>query len=129
MAGIPSTGRPTGDHCPSPGIAVLENGVMAAGGGRWAGPVATLRGRTVTFLIAPAGGLPPTGGLWWLYQTFSTQFTTLAPPFWRAHSAKRDATDVPRDGSVSAVPSEIPSHTSSPASSTATVCKMRRRRF
>src|SRR5580700_2369526 len=105
------------------------NGVIAAGGARWSGPVTTLIGGACTVLMAPEGGFPPTGGGWWLYQRFSTQLTTVAPPFSRVHSANREATEVPRAGLVKAPPSEIPSQMSKPTNATEMANRMRRRVF
>src|SRR6185437_10518361 len=100
--------RPAGDQMPSPAMGGLAIGSIGAGAGRWGGPpeagtvVATAR------QMAPAGGVPPTLGWWWLYHWFSAQLTTEAPPFWRAHSAKRALSDPPNAGLLRAAPSEMP---------------------
>jgi len=66
-------------------------------------PVGTL---DVGVRMAPGGRVPPTGGGWWLYHSFSTQFTTLAPPLLLAHSASRALNELPRAGFKSAPPNE-----------------------
>src|ERR1017187_7749339 len=125
---MPPTSRPAGDHWPSPGMAGDANGTMGAGAGRWTGPTLTATGLAREWRIAPAGSVPPTGGGWWLYHWFSNQFTTLAPPFSRAHSARRALSELPRAGLVTAPPRELASHTSTPARLSATANRIRRRR-
>ena len=63
--------------------------------------------------MASAGGRPPTGGGWWAYHSFSTQLTIPDPPCWRAHSANRTLTELPRAWSVRAPPRDTANHTSS----------------
>ena len=48
--------------------------------------------------IEPGGSVPPTGGGWWLYHSFSAQFTMLAAPWPRAHSANRALSELPSAG-------------------------------
>ena len=77
--------------------------------------------------IAPFDGLPPTGGWWCEYQTFSIQLTTLAAPCSRNHSAARAPTDEPLAGSLSADPNEMPNGIMSPRKRTNPTSKTRRR--
>ena len=54
----------------------------------------------------PFDGVPPTGGGWWEYQTFSAQLTTPPPPWSRAHSANLALTLLPSDSLVRAMPAD-----------------------
>jgi hypothetical protein len=56
--------------------------------------------------MADLAGLPPIGGGWWLYHSFSAHVTMDAPPWPRNHSASRAGTLVPSPGSVSADPND-----------------------
>src|ERR1017187_506940 len=87
-------------------MAGLAKGRIGEGGGRWASPAPTVAVDACGARIAPAGGLPPTGGGWWLYHSFSTQFTTGAPPCPRTHSEKREPIELPSAGLTRAPPSE-----------------------
>src|ERR1039458_7615945 len=100
---------------------------MAGGIGRCGTRVKTTL-LAVGTLMAPSGGFPPFGGGWWLYHAFSTQFTTLAPPFTRAHSAKRAPSELPRAGLVRAPPREMASQTKTTARLSPTTTLIRRRR-
>src|SRR5450631_1491681 len=94
-------------HWPSPGVGLETNGAMAAGAGRWAGPVGTGRVVAVTgFGMAPATGLPPLGGACHVYHVFSAQVTIPPPPWLRTHSVRRLPTVGPRAESVAALASE-----------------------
>src|ERR1039458_1266333 len=124
---MPPTSRPAGDHFPSPAMAGDAKGTTGAGGGRWAGPALAVTGLACEWRITPAGSFPPTGGGWWLSHSFSTQFTMLAPPFARAHSAKRALSELPSAGLVSAPPREMASHTRTPARLSANANRIRLR--
>src|ERR1700732_881032 len=87
-------------------MAGAAKGWIGSGGGRWASPEAAVAADACGAWIAPAGGFPPTGGGWWMYHSFSTQFTTGAPPCPRTHSEKREAIEVPSAGLTRAPPSE-----------------------
>src|ERR1017187_2168102 len=102
-------------------------GWIAVGGDRWGGPAVVVAAAPCGTRIAPAGGLPPTGGGWWLYHSFSTQFTMLAPPWSRAHSEKREVNELPRAGFVRAPPSEKASHTQNAAKASPRTSRNRRR--
>ena len=108
MVGTPSTVRPMGCHWPSPGVGSDTNGTMAAGAGRWAGPVAT--GNVVVDAtgsgMAPAAGLPPLGGACHEYQVSSAHVTMPPPPWSRTHSVSRPPTVGPSAGLVAAVASD-----------------------
>src|ERR1035441_9942345 len=87
-------------------MAGLAKGRIGEGGDRGGSPEATVAVDACGTWIAPAGGVPPTGGGWWLYHSFSTQFTTGAPPCPRTHSEKREPTELPSAGLISAPPSD-----------------------
>jgi hypothetical protein len=53
---------------------------MGAGVGRYAAEVTTEAELLEGVRIAPGGTVPPTGGAWWLYHSFSVQLTMLAAP-------------------------------------------------
>src|ERR1017187_3205053 len=109
-------------------MAGLAKGTIGAGGGRWAGPVLTAAGAVRGSRIEPLGGLPPTRGAWWLYHSFSIQFTMLAPPCSRAHSAKRGLSELPMAGLVRALPREMVSQIRSAVNPNPMTTKIRRRR-
>ena len=56
--------------------------------------------------MAPAAGLPPLGGAFHVYQTFSVQVTMPPPPWSRTHSVSRVPTVGPRAGLVAAWPAD-----------------------
>ena len=93
-------------HRGSPGRQRVGSGRVVAGG---PGPKPHWPSMRAGHGLRPAGGLPPTGGGWWLYHSFSTQFTTGAPPCPRTHSEKRAPTELPRAGLSRAPPSETAS--------------------
>src|SRR5260221_1717396 len=107
-AGSPPTGRPAGCQTPSPGRRSPAGEVIRRGTGRCAGPnlVRAFLADPPRSGIDPLAGAPPTGGWWWEYQTFSTQFTMGLPPCMRNHSAARAPGEEPRPGLVSAFPSD-----------------------
>jgi hypothetical protein len=78
--------------------------------------------------MAPAGSVPPTGGGWWLYHSFSAQLTMLAAPWVLAHSAKRELTELPRAGLSSAPPREKTIQTKTTARASRMTAATRRRR-
>ena len=103
MVGIPSTERPMACHWPSPGFGLATNGVMAAGAGRWAGPLGTGRvgWRSPVFgwrrrrLAALGRGVPRVPGV-------LRPGNDPPPPWLRTHSVRRLPTVGPRAGSVAA---------------------------
>src|ERR1700730_2534872 len=102
------------------------DGVVGAGAGRWGGPDVLVATWPWGRVMAPLGGLPPTGGWWWLYQTFSPHRTIPPPPWPRAHSVNRALIDVPSPGLVSAPAREIPVTTMKIESRATTTRKTRR---
>ncbi len=73
----------------------------------------------------PAGGFPPTGGGWCEYHSSPIQLTTrLAPPWLRAHSAKRPPAELPRAGLVSALPTDTASHATMTTMITTTILRI-----
>ena len=104
--------------------------MIGVGGARCAGASATGTVTTVVggTLISPLGGFPPTGGWWWLYQTFSIQFTALSAPWSRNHSAALAPIDDPLAGSLSAEPNEMPTGIIKPATTITTMRTILRRR-
>jgi hypothetical protein len=112
----PAGGLPTD---PLLAMAGLANGTIGAGGGRCTRSGADLRPALrawVTDRSLWAVYRPP-GGAWWLYHSFSTQLTMLAPPCSRAHSARRGLSELPMAGLVRALPREMASQISRPAQS------------
>src|SRR5260370_42188616 len=98
-----------GCETPSPGSKCPAGDVIRAGTGRWAGPDFARAPRFADPSksgIDALAGVPPTGGGWWEYHTFSARFTTELPPCSRNHSAPRAPTELPRLGFVSALPSD-----------------------
>src|SRR5258708_6705886 len=98
----------TNDAAPPPGRGRPAGEVLRRGTGRCAGPnlVRAFLADPPRSGIDPLAGAPPTGGWWWEYQTFSTQFTMGLPPCMRNHSAARAPGEEPRPGLVSAFPSD-----------------------
>src|SRR5258708_12765112 len=87
-----------GCQTPSPGSKCPAGDVIRAGTGRWAGPDFARAPRFADPSksgIDALAGVPPTGGGWWEYHTFSAPFPPELPPCPPNHPAPPAPTQPP----------------------------------
>ena len=101
---------------------------MGLGVARYCTDVEIVCELVVGFVIAPGGSVPPIGGGWWLYHSFSAQFTMLEAPCPLAHSANRELNELPSAGLMSAPPRENVSQMKNTPKLSSKTASMRRRR-